>query len=275
MNVGKCGFVEFVDFWIWFLMLTKHALDPNRNAHKKCKIGFFGLGLFIILVSFSSCKSTKKDRAITLINQSIEAHGGMNKWESLDTMIYKKKITLFNKEEKQRKYIEQQHNYSLSSNFKGKYAYFDSINYEVIFDGKSAYKRLDGTAYAADDSAFNSFNSAYYVLNMPWKLLDEGAHTSYEGLDTLFSGQVVESIKVKYTSGTSKDTWWYYFDPVSYRVVACLVHHAPTYNLITNDDFATYQGLLWNYKRSSYRADGNGDVIYLMGKYEYVYDDSH
>jgi hypothetical protein len=218
-----------------------------------------------------SCQSTDPDKATALINQSIDAHGGMDKWQSLDTMIYKKKITLYNKEETVRKYIEQQHNYSLSSNIKGNYSYFDSINYNVVFNGKSAYKVIGDSINAPDESAFNSFNSAYYVLNMPWKLLDEGANSTYEGTDTLFSGEIVESIKVEYTSGTSKDTWWYYFDPDTHRVVACLVHHPPTYNLITNDDYINYQGLLWNHKRSSYRADENGDVIYLMGKYVYVY----
>ena len=272
MRVINCGIVGFVDLWICFRMLIKRILSVSRAIEKRSNSAYLRMPIAICcILLIVSCQSIVPDKVTALVNQSIDAHGGMEKWQSLDTMIYKKKITLYNQEEKVRKYIEQQHNYSLSSNLKGSYSYFDSIKYEVIFDGESAYKVIGDSIKAPDDSAFNSFNSAYYVLNMPWKLLDEGANSTYEGLDTLFSGQVVESIKVEYTSGTSKDTWWYYFDPVSQRVVACLVSHPPTYNLITNDDFISYQGLLWNHKRSSYRADKNGDVIYLMGKYVYDY----
>lgn len=271
----KGGFVRFIDLLICFMMLTKRFLFIIRGTEKRSSSAYFQMSLAIsCILLMVSCQSTAPDKATNLIKKSIDAHGGMEKWKSMDTMIYKKKITLYNKEEKERKYIEQQHNYSLSANLKGSYSYFDSIQREVIFDGKSAYKIEEDVQKAPDDSAFNSFNSAYYVLNMPWKLLDKGAHSTYQGLDTLYSGKEVETIKVEYTSGTSKDTWWYYFDPNSYRVLACLVSHPPTFNLITNDDYTSYQGLLWNQKRSSYRADENGEVIYLMGKYVYVYGDS-
>jgi hypothetical protein len=272
MGVIKVRFMGFVDLCICFLMLTKRTIHITIGKEKIYNTVYLLLSIGFSMLFFTSCKSTVTDRATTLINQSIDAHGGMEKWQSLDKISYRKEITLYSKEKTVRKHIEQQHDYLISSHIEGSYSYFDSIKHEVIFNGQSAYKVEGEIQNAPDDSAFNSFNSAYYVLNMPWKLLDKGAQSSYEGLDTLFSGQVVESIKVEYTSGTSKDTWWYYFDPVSHRVAACLVYHPPTYNLITNDDYVSYQGLLWNHKRSSYRADGNGEVIYLMGKYVYVYD---
>jgi len=242
---------------------------------QKCtlKILLLALPLSIILL-LSSCKSTEPDRATTLINKAIEAHGGMELWNSMDTMIYRKKITLYDKEGNFRKYVEQNHNYSLSSELEGRYSYHDSVKHEVVFDGKKAYKIEGGMQKEPDESAIKNFYSAYYVLNMPWKLLDEGANATYVGTDTLFSGQVVESIKVEYTSGLTKDTWWYYFDPITYEVAACLVHHPPTYNLITNDYYASYQGLIWNHKRSSYRADENGEVLHLLGKYVYEYGTS-
>lgn len=271
MNGIKQAYIGFIDKGIYFLTLMKRRLDPSRIADNRLKSVFIKFCGFIILMSVYSCKSTETNKATDLINKSIQAHGGFDQWKSLDTMIYKKKITLYNRDKEVRKYIEQQHNYSLSAELKGSYSYYDSINYEVIFDGTKAYKTENSVPNSPDASSFNNFNSAYYVLNMPWKLLDEGAHATYEGIDTLFDGQIVEHIKVKYTSGTSKDTWWYYFNPSTYRVVACLVHHPPTYNLITNDEYTNYQGLLWNHKRSSYRADEYGDIIYLMGKYEYVY----
>lgn len=272
MKVIKVIKDGFVDLYICFFRLTKPVIYSTRAIERRCESGYLLLVVGFSMFLFTSCKSTVSDQATTLINQSIVAHGGMEKWQSLDTMSYRKEITLYSKEKTVRKYIEQQHNYSLSSHLKGSYSYFDSIKHKVIFDGEKAYKIEGETTNAPDESAFNSFNSAYYVLNMPWKLLDQGTHSSYEGLDTLFSGQIVETIKVEYTSGTSKDTWWYYFDPVSHKVVACLVSHPPTYNLITNDAYVSHKGLLWNQKRSSYRADKNGEVIYLMGKYVYVYE---
>lgn len=274
MRVIICGIVLFVDLWNRFISLTiQNFYSGEMNIKVNLPLNSQLAISLVCIILVSSCQLPVSDKATTIINQSIDAHGGMEKWQSLDKISYRKEITLYSKEKTIRKYIEQQHDYLISSHLEGSYSYYDSLKHEVIFNGKTAYKKVGEIQNAPDDSAFNSFNSAYYVLNMPWKLLDKGAHSIYEGLDTLFSGQIVESIKVEYTSGTSKDTWWYYFDPVTLRVVACLVHHPPTYNLITNDDYVSYQGLLWNHKRSSYRADENGEIIYLMGKYVYVYGD--
>jgi len=128
----------------------------------------------------TSCQTAEPNKATSIINKSIEAHGGMEKWKSLDTMIYRKKITLYDKKDSIRKYIEQEHNYSLSTELKGRYSYHDSVKYQVVFDGNSTYKIEGKTKQEPDESAIKSFYSAYYVLNMPWKLLDEGANATYE-----------------------------------------------------------------------------------------------
>ena len=268
MENNKRGFshlrISFTARMSQVLVCTKSIL-ARRCCYAKISI----LGVSIICTI--SCQPAEVDKAEDLINMSIEAHGGMERWKSLDTFSYRKEITLYDTEKKVRKFIAQQHDYTRSPQLEGRYSYFDSIQRAVVFDGKTAYKIEANTKKEADESALKNFSSAYYVLNMPWKLHDEGAHATYQGLDTLFDGRIVEKIKVEYTSGITKDLWWYYFDTNTHRVVACLVSHPPTYNLITNDAYATYQGLLWNHKRSSYRADKNGDVIHLLGTYVYVY----
>ena len=236
-----------------------------------------------IVIGYASCKpqaesipadtSPKKpiSKAEQLIDKSIEAHGGWDQWQDLQELKYKKHSVLLQKGKIVENEVYQNHHYTYAPKFIGTYTYEDTIKHKVVYQDDKAY-RIDGDVKNGfDDKSRNSFRSAYYVLNMPWKLKDSGAVTSYEGRDTLFNGKAVESVKVAYPKGERDDIWWYYFHPKTSVLMACKVYHAPTYALIVNDEQAVHQGLLWNTKRTTYRVDTEGQPEFVRGRYGYEY----
>ena len=99
MRVIICGIDGFVDLCNRFFSLTIKDyfiiglnIKPNWSPINQLIIP----AACILLVT--SCQSPISDKTTTLINQSIEAHGGMEKWQSLDTISYRKEITLYSKE---------------------------------------------------------------------------------------------------------------------------------------------------------------------------------
>jgi len=227
---------------------------------------------FLAILSFLGCKTNSTSIEDTLIEKCISAHGGIDNWTSLTNTIYRKDITLFDKEGKIEKIISQKHRYSKNPDLSGTIEWADSINRKITYSGESAFKTNGTKKENSSQAALNTFNSAYYVLNMPWKLLDESAEISYLGLDTILNIKVVHTLRIIYPSEDQKDVWEYYLDEKNYSLVANMVHHGSTYSLITNDEFVSYKDLKFNSKRTSYMVDSLGDVLYLRAKYEYVFE---
>ena len=95
---------------------------------------------------------------------------------------------------------------------------------------------------------------------------------SYEGTDTLFNGTVVHSVKVEYEeAGKENHPWWYYFDPETYRLVGNTVDHNGLYSLIINNEYVEYKGILWNKKRTGYRTDSSGNILFKRSDYDYTF----
>lgn len=227
-----------------------------------------------LVLSFLSCESNPKSVSIEeeLINKCIDAHGGMDKWRTLPSIIYSKSIVLFNSEGLIEKKFDQIHNYKLLPKLSGTMKWTDSIDRRITYQDEIAYKLNGNKKEEPSQSALNTFNSAYYVLNMPWKLKDSSAVISYQGLDTILENRIVHKLKVEYPSINQSDIWEYYLDQKEYYLVANKVYHGSTISLITNDEFAMHKGLKFNAKRTSYMVDSLGDILYLRAKYIYEFD---
>jgi len=197
----------------------------------------------------------------------------MEKWKSMTTTDYKKNIVLYNEDGSIEKEINQSHHYQNTSSLSGTIEWSDSLDRKIVYENGKAYKVNGSQKEAPSQSALNSFKSAYYVLNMPWKLLDESAKVSYLGIDTILNNQNVHTLKVEYPNVEGGDVWEYYLDKEEYFLVANKVHHGSTYSLITNDEYTEYKGLKFNAKRTSYMVDTLGKLLYLRAKY--IYDFSN
>lgn len=226
----------------------------------------------IVILSLSSCQKTSTSIEDKLIDKCINAHGGIDKWDALRNTVYRKDITLFNSDGSVEKVISQKHKYTKTTALSGTIEWKDSIDRKITYSDGRAYKTNGLQTEEASQSALNTFNSAYYVLNMPWKLSDETAKITYLGLDTILENKTVHVLKVEYPSESQSDDWEYYLDEKEFFLVANMVHHEPTYSLITNDEYTMYEGLKFNAKRTSYRVDSLRNILYMRAKYEYVFD---
>ena len=228
--------------------------------------------LFWCAITFIGCANpTESHVEHQLLEKCIKAHGGLDNWNALNEFRYTKKVTLFTESKTIEKELFQTHKYHYGPNLSGTITWKDSIKKEIRYEKDKAFRVQEGINSPPDQTSLNTFNSAFYVLNMPWKLKDPGAKISYIGVDTILNNQAVHTLKVEYPKAIQQDVWKYYLDINDYHLVANLVQHGSTYSLITNDEMEWHKDLLWNSKRSSYRSDSLGNILFLRAKYVYEY----
>lgn len=233
----------------------------------------YPLLFFASLIIILGCKPTDIDKGHALLMNCIEAHGGLNKWHQLTETQYQKETILYHEDGSIEKALKQTHHYTTVPSLSGTISWKDSLtNKKIVYMDDTAYEVIGDKKEAPTSKALNTFNSAYYVLNMPWKLLDKEAKVTYAGLDTILEDRIVHTLEVTYpTSSGKQDSWQYYLDHDEYFLVANRVHHGTTYSLITNDEYTEYKGLKFNARRTSYRVDSTGKILYTRARYKYIF----
>ncbi len=71
------------------------------------------------------------------------------------------------------------------------------------------------------------FWRSYYgfLVGMPMKLRDPGTLLDTEPMSVTFQGQDVLAPRVTYDADVGSDTWYFYFDPETARLVGCRFYH--------------------------------------------------
>jgi len=225
----------------------------------------------LVLLILASCQSVRsEDKADQIVQSAITAHGGMDYWKSIKTLRFRKKTILLRADGSIEKDLDEIHELHQKDTLYGHIHPVDtSENYSIEF-ANGIGKRITSTD-TTDATA--AFLASHFVVNQPFKLLDPNVKITYEGKDTLENSSVVEVIKAYYGS-PDDDVWWFYFDEKTYRVLATLIYHAPTYAYVVNDKIEEIDGLLWNTKRTTYRTDSLRNIQFVRAKFEYeVYSD--
>ena len=223
---------------------------------------------FTILMAIG-CKS--ESEPIKIIDKSIAAHGGWETWNKLDSIHYVKDYNLYREDGSIEQSFHQIHSTNIFPIYKNRIVRTDSS--ELIFDGAGYFKSKGDSALQVSSGDTGLIHSSFYVLAQPFKLRDPGAKLTFEGIDTLFNGQEVLVIKVEYKEeGKENHPWWYYFDPVDFKLIANMVDHNGSFSLITNDEYVTHKGLLWHSKRTGYRTDSLGNILFKRSDYLYTYN---
>ena len=226
---------------------------------------------FVILIVWTACTSSPEEEALDLLEKSIEAHGGKEGWESLKGIKFQKWTRMLDMEGNVESELDQSHEFRFSPRFEGKISWVkDSLVHSMTWDGADFRYQMGVNEILNADflaSKKKDFDAAFYTVAQPWKLLDKGGKLIYEGKKTLENGTEVESIRVDY--GTNSDTWWYFFDPVTYLMVGNEVQLKDHRSLVY--DLATEQGdpLLFHGKRESWRVDDSGNRLFLRAEYRY------
>lgn len=206
-----------------------------------------------------------------LLEKSINSHGGLSAWESIQEINYSKRTILYDSLGSVENDITKYHAYKFKPDFSVTMTWKqDSLNYRVHYSEEKATVFVNDSIIS-DSTITEKFEkevqAAYYVYWMPYKLKDENAEIQYDGLELWNGAGMAHKLQVSYAD--ARDTWWYYFDSETFKLVGTKVYHEPTYSLIKNTQYETQSGLSLNAKRSSYRVNEANQIQFKRADYFY------
>lgn len=236
---------------------------------------FFKSILLIILGSaFYSCKTVtpqfrSQDKNLeSVINQSIQYFGGIEKNQSLITLCYNKKVILYTEDGQIEKQILEQHNYNFREGIFSIKRKVGDIDTEFYMKNEKYYAVINGEKNESS-STKTTFNTAFYVTGMPFKFLDDGVQ-----LQLLDKKNNLLSVQANYNPDTNPnhtgdEKWIYFIDSNNGNIVKQIAYASDHISLINNNSYHTVEGYKFIKKRTSYRVDDNFDIIYKRADYDY------
>lgn len=232
----------------------------------KIKIVFLG-----ILVIFAlACEN--KLTAEKIIKKSIEeAHGGIENWEKINIVRYKKTTILYdslgNVESCKTQHIQT----VLKPNFSSEiFSNEGTIRKHIVLQGEKLMLFInDEPQIDAEkrEKAYKEVIAAHFILWQPYKLLTDDVSLTLQGKIHLEDGSEVYKIKAVYPESNTQ--WWYYFDVNTWLLRENLVKHGATYSQIKNLEQEDQTGFRLHQKRKSYTIDSIRNQKYLRASYHY------
>ena len=228
----------------------------------------FGLVLSCLVFLFAACNATKStsDNAMKMAKakmpkallQGIEAHGGLDQWNKMQTWAY----TIQKNEKPERHFID----------LKTRKVLLTSDAYTLGFDGNEVWITPDKAAFGKGSPRFYH-NLLFYFHAFPFVMTDPGIN--YEVLPQKeINGKLYDAIKISYNEGVGDAPDDYYiahFDTETHQMYLLL--YTVTYfqgkpgekfSAIVFDDWKKVNGLLVPNSMTGYKyADGKlGDKRY-------------
>ena len=231
--------------------------------------------IFIIAISFLfSCQKTKLT-AKQLLSKSIDAHGGLEFWQKVDTLSFTKKTILYNRKGLKEKEITQHQSFYGGNFINGKITTIGTDKSSISIIGNVYTKRVGDTLISISNnemkSITNAFKSAYYVISQPFNLMESGALLSYKK-DTILNDEKTFVVDVSYKEDQNTNTpdqWTYFINAKTYLIVAAKVFHSPTVSFIENINFNKETPFVFNAERESVFLNKDGSKDYLRASYFY------
>ena len=231
--------------------------------------------IFIIAISFLfSCQKTKLT-AKQLLSKSIDAHGGLEFWQKVDTLSFTKKTILYNRKGLKEKVITQHQSFYGGNFINGKITTIGTDKSSISIIGNVYTKRVGDALISISNnemkSITNAFKSAYYVISQPFNLMESGALLSYKK-DTILNDEKTFVVDVSYKEDQNTNTpdqWTYFINANTYLIVAAKVFHSPTVSFIQNINFNKETPFVFNAERESVFLNKDGSIDYLRASYFY------
>ena len=231
--------------------------------------------IFIIAISFLfSCQKTKLT-AKQLLSKSIDAHGGLEFWQKVDTLSFTKKTILYNRKGLKEKEITQHQSFYGGNFINGKITTIGTDKSSISIIGNVYTKRVGDALISISNnemkSITNAFKSAYYVISQPFNLMESGALLSYKK-DTILNDEKTFVVDVSYKEDQNTNTpdqWTYFINANTYLIVAAKVFHSPTVSFIQNINFNKETPFVFNAERESVFLNKDGSKDYLRASYFY------
>ena len=230
--------------------------------------------IIFIVNLFVSCQ--KKEITIgDILSKSLEAHGGLEIWQQVDTLSFTKKTILYNREGLKEKEITQHQSFYGGDFINGEITSIGVDKSRISIIGDIYSKSIeDSLAVLTDDDVKlinKSFRSAYYVICQPFNLKQSDALLFYKK-DTILNGEKTFVVDVSYKEDENTNTpdqWTYFFNAKTFLVVAAKVFHSPTISFIKNTKFNTKTPFVFNSERVSIFINKDGTEDFVRAAYFY------
>lgn len=203
------------------------------------------------------------------------ASGGLDNYMAIDSITYDKRSVLYLADGSVESEVRQHHAYKVNPELSGIITWSDSIgDHSIVYNKTAPYKTLNGEKIAnSSKSARQSFMSSYYVLFLPFKLIDPGVALSIEGTVDI-DGVAADMLKASYAPSvhgnhSTDDEWTFFLNQKDGSVLSNLVYHPPTYAYIENTEYTDEYPLRMNTYRQTWRTDKNRNKEYLRGEFWY------
>lgn len=228
---------------------------------------------FASLFFIFSCSSSPEEQAHELVEKSIEAHNLSKNWQDLAAIKFKKWTRVLDENGNVQSEFEQWVEFRLKPYFEGKLTWTkDSVLHVANFNGSKMTYQM-GSNEIQNKGFLNvkraEIEDIYSAFAQPWHLLDENVNVTYEGQKTLTDGEILESVRVNYSSDETSS--WIYFDPTSAKVVANELHAKDNNRMIKTISYDESTGFLLAKEQKSFRIDEAGENLFLQA--EYLYSD--
>lgn len=228
------------------------------------------LALFFAFL-FIACNNKELPKGDWLLNKAVEAHGGIENWNSIRAFSYEKRILLKRDDGTVESDITQHILYDFDSVFSGKMWWAENNQmHRIVFDGHNAIKTVDSLPAGDSSAAKSAFMASWVTFSQPFKLLTDRVRLKTESEVVLDNGRKTYKVRVIYPEETTADSdrWWYFFDAETHLVAANLVYHNGRYSFIENTAYDRTTPFVLNAQRESFFTDSLLNKKYLRASYE-------
>jgi len=225
--------------------------------------------LLPLLITSCANNASKTNQSI---EKSIAAHGGYQNFEQLENLSYRKSTYVLNEEGQPLDSLIQTFIHPSINQTQLAYLQHD-ISYLAEMKDESLTLFVDDQP--SEEASLlsthkNLIDAANFIFFQPFKLRDQKAVLSNEGIKQLEVSEglmQLQVIGVSYPEST--DRWYFFFDLNTDQVLANAVWHNEKMSLILNEEMQWHHGLLVHRKRTSYLSNQEFELIHPQASYTY------
>lgn len=219
----------------------------------------------------------KDEKVKGLIIKAIESTGGLDNWNKIESLNFKKYFALYDSLGNTENEVNQIHNYTyypekeihIRWTKKNQKHHLQSINNKIK---KTIDEKQDNET--EETSLVNTIRSATFVMSIPFNLLDPGVGFEYQGLDTLDKSLTVDVLQATYNpdnhiNHSTKDIWWLYFNHKTHLLEGYMVQHADHFSYVKNNKLTKIEDFTFPEIRKSWRVTKDREILYLRADYTY------
>lgn len=236
---------------------------------------FCYLLLPFVICTIGSCKTiaprsyiSPNKKLESVINQSLDYFGGIEKHASIARLVYNKKVILYKEDGQIEKEILEAHNYNYREGIFSINRNIAGVETEFYMKNKKNYATENGERSELPNIE-TTFNTAFYVIGMPFKFLDTGVE-----LQLLEEKGNLISIQADYNSADNtnhagNERWIYYLDNTTGNILQQIAYASDHISLIKNEAYHNVEGYKFIKKRTSFRVDEDFSILYKRADYDY------